>query len=819
MEKITVADVISRAEGLSQQGQINEAITVYSDWLNSPAADPQVKHAALFNIGVLLRSAGRMNESIAAYQQALALKPNFYQAAVNLGLALEASGHPQEAIKAWESSLQPVDGQTLLLNHIGRVFESAKAYAEAENHYRRSLVLAPDQPKVIHHYLHLRQKQCKWPIVQAFADVGEEALLEYCSPMSVMALTDDPAIQFKSIKSWALRTLPQDLPRLSPAEGYRHDKLRIGYFSCDFRWHAVSILTAEIFELHDRGQFEIYGIDYTPDDGGTMRQRVLAAMDHHLPIHSLSDEAAAQLIREHEIDILIDLTGLTAGARPGILCYKPAPVQISYLGFVGTSGIAAVDYVLADRFVFPDELAQHFVEKPLYLPEVYQSNDSQRLIADTPSRAACSLPDNAFVYCSFNGSYKITPEVFTIWMNILKRVPDSVLWLVADNEWAQRNLEQQAIARGVDCRRLIFAGRVPPTEYLARFRVADLMLDTSPYNAGTTASDALWADLPILTCPGRTFASRMAGSLLNAVGLPELIVGDWQAYEDLAVELAKQPERLRVMRQHLRETSRESALFDSKRFVANLEKALKSVSVDPRKKSPEKDKRKITLEIVSATRLSEAEFWEKSALGLSLKRLKAETRIKSHIFYENSYGLSEVYNRRIQADADADILVFIHDDIWIDDYYLVDRLIEGLAVYDVVGVAGNRRRAANQPSWAYVRDGKGLRLDDRMNFSGFAANGKQPFAEIDFYGEAPAECLLLDGLFLAAYKYKLLNYGLLFDPRFDFHFYDMDFCRTATGLGLKLGTWQICLTHQSVGELGNASWMNNMARYFEKWGN
>jgi predicted O-linked N-acetylglucosamine transferase (SPINDLY family) len=316
-----------------------------------------------------------------------------------------------------------------------------------------------------------------------------------------------------------------------------------------------------------------------------MRQRVLAAMDHHLPIHTLSDEQAAQLIRQNEIDILVDLTGLTAGSRFNILAYKPAPIQVSYLGLVGTCGIPEVDYILADRFVFPKELKPHFVEKPLYLPNVYQVNDSKRVIGETPSRESCGLPEDAFVYCSFNGSYKITPEVFACWIRILNRVQNSVLWLGADNQWARENLRNEVVRQGIDASRLIFAEKAPPAKYLARYRVADLFLDTSPYNAGTTASDALWAGLPVLTCPGRSFASRMAGALLTAVNMGELITHSLAEYEEKAVSLANNVKDYQLIRKRLEQEREHSTLFDAPRLVRDLEGIFEGLVNDLGKKT------------------------------------------------------------------------------------------------------------------------------------------------------------------------------------------------------------------------------------------
>lgn len=304
-----------------------------------------------------------------------------------------------------------------------------------------------------------------------------------------------------------------------------------------------------------------------------MRQRVIDAMDHFHRIHTLSDEAAARLIRSHEIDILIDLQGQTAGARANLLAYRPAPIQITYLGLPATTGLPSIDYVIADSYLIPESLAQYYSEKPLYMPDVYQVSDRKRTLGPVPTRESCGLPADAFVFCSFNNNFKYTPEMFATWMRILARVPGSVLWLLADNPWAEDNLRREASARGVAADRLIFAKRVAPENYLARYAIADLFLDSFPFNAGTTANDALWMGLPVLTRSGRAFASRMAGALLTAAGLPELITEQLPDYEEKAVALAQDRLHCQALRNHLLAQREHGALFDSARFVRNLEAA------------------------------------------------------------------------------------------------------------------------------------------------------------------------------------------------------------------------------------------------------
>jgi predicted O-linked N-acetylglucosamine transferase (SPINDLY family) len=329
-----------------------------------------------------------------------------------------------------------------------------------------------------------------------------------------------------------------------------------------------------LFELHDREQFEVYGFDWSREDGSPLRQRVIQAMDHFIRIHKLDDACAARLIREHEIDILVDLQGQTLGARAGLMAHRPAPIQITYLGLPATTALPCIDYVIADRFLIPEDYAPFYSEKPLYMPDVYQVSDRKRVSGPPPSRQACGLPAEGFVFCSFNNNFKFTPEVFQVWMNLLHRVQGSVLWLLADNSGAQENLRREAQARGIDGNRLLFAPRLAPENYLARYTAADLFLDTFPFNAGTTASDALWMGLPVLTRTGRTFAARMAGALLTAAGLPELITYNLTDYEEKAASLALDPAACLRIREHLRQVRASGALFDTPRFVRNLESRL-----------------------------------------------------------------------------------------------------------------------------------------------------------------------------------------------------------------------------------------------------
>jgi len=578
-QELTFAELIDLANQCQEAAQTPLAIVLYQTWLNrnsSPFA-----YAIWFNLGVALSNVGELDGAEQAYQRVVELAPAFPQARLNLGLLHERRGRPDAAVEAWRWVVEhlPRDDANrtfvvMALNHLGRLLESRKQLEPALDYLTQSLHIDPQQPDAIHHWVFLRMKLCRWPVYAPVPGLTEEQMRSATSALAMIALSDDPAIQLDAARRFVDKRTTPDLPRLSPPEGYRHKRLRIAYCSSDFCLHPVSLLTAQLFELHDRSRFEIYAFSWSPDDGSALRERVVRAMDHFIPIHHLTDREAADLIRQHEIDILVDLQGQTSGARVDLLGYRPAPVQITYLGQPATTALPSIDYVIADTFLIPPALASFYTEKPLYMPDIYQVSDRMRAEAHAPTRASCGLPENAVVLCSFNNSYKYTPEVFAVWMRILQRVPAAVLWLVSDNASVQDNLREQARQQGIDPGRLLFAERVAPENYLARFRVVDLFLDTFPFNAGTTANDALWMGCPLLTLTGRSFASRMAGALLTAADLPELITYDLASYEAQAVALASDPARCRALRARLAEVRANGRLFDTPRFVRELERRL-----------------------------------------------------------------------------------------------------------------------------------------------------------------------------------------------------------------------------------------------------
>jgi predicted O-linked N-acetylglucosamine transferase (SPINDLY family) len=364
------------------------------------------------------------------------------------------------------------------------------------------------------------------------------------------------------------------LPRAPAAAS----KLRVGYLSADFHGHATAWLIAEMIEKHDRSRYSVYGYSLGPDDQSPTRRRLVNAFDRFVDLRSVSFLQAAQWIAADDVQILVDLKGYTRESRTEILALRPAPVQVNYLGFPGTMGAPFMDYILVDDFIVPADQQPFFSERLVHLPGCYQVNDSRREISPcTPSRAECKLPEEGFVFCSFNNNYKITPEVFDVWMELLKRVEGSVLWLLEGNAFAPANLRREAESRGVASRRLVFAPRMPLPEHLARHRLADLFLDTFPVNAHTTASDALWAGCPVLTLAGETFVSRVAGSLLRTIGLPELITYSFDEYQAMALRLARNAELLAGLRGRLEVNRKTSRLFDAGRFARNTEEAYRTM--------------------------------------------------------------------------------------------------------------------------------------------------------------------------------------------------------------------------------------------------
>lgn len=596
-----------RGNALRELGRPDQALRSYDEALRLAPASPQ----ALTSRGNTLRELGRLVDAVASYDAAIRLRPDHVSAHSNRGVTLhdlrrfeDALASHDEAIRLNPAVAEAWNNRGLTLLDLGRAdaalgsFDEAirlrADYANAHSNrgltleqlqrpvdavesYGRAVALRPDDGFLYGTWLHARMRLCDWDGIDT-AVAGLLARIEQglpaTPPFAVLAITDSAAVQRRAAEIAVAARHPARLD-LPPA-GLRSEggRIRIGYFSADYHEHATAYLMAELFERHDRERFELVAFSFGPDRQDAMRRRLVASFDRFIDVRDKSDTEVALLSRSLGIDIAVDLKGFTQGHRLGIFACRAAPVQVSYLGYPGTLGARYMDYLVADEVVVPVAHAQYYAEKIAWLPGSYQVNDRQRVIADRSfSRVELGLPADGFVFCCFNNNFKITPATFDAWMRILARVEGSVLWLLEDNPVAADNLRRAASARGMDADRLVFARRMPLAEHLARHRAADLFLDTLPCNAHTTASDALWAGLPVLTCPGQALASRVAASLLAATDLSDLIAATPAEYEALAIDLASDPERLGRMRARLEHNRLTSALFDTPRFARHLEAA------------------------------------------------------------------------------------------------------------------------------------------------------------------------------------------------------------------------------------------------------
>lgn len=578
--KLALVDLISLAEGFNASGSADSAIALYRAWLASPPrAQAMLAFAAHFNLGVSLGAKGDAAGAELAYKAAIVAKPDFYEAQINLGSQIEAQSRPAEALACWQQAVEhpglalPAQRPMLLraLNNLGRLYEIERRYPEAEASLLRSLEVDAKQPDVLQHWIHLRQKQCTWPVYSAVAGITPHAMLMATSALAMLAGCDDPALQLLAATNFVSRKLSAPTKPLATERIYRHQRLRVGYLSGDLCTHAVGLLLADLFEQHDQSRVEVFAFCYSLEDGSAYRHRLKSSFEHFDRIDGLTDEQAAQRILDCEIDVLVDLHGLSAGTRPGILALRPAPVQLTWLGFIGTTALPCIDGVIADRFALPESLQPLFSERVLYLDPCFLPGDRRREVGPAVSRSEVGLPEDAFVFASFNNAYKLNPVMFDTWMRVLRAVPGSLLWLLDENPTATANLTAFAATRGISGERLVFAARTTIARYRARLPLADLFLDNHPYNAGSTANDVLWAGVPMLTLSGKTFVSRMGGSLLNALGLPELVTHSHLQYEEAAIALALAPERLRGLRERLHRARHESPAFDMPALTRKLE--------------------------------------------------------------------------------------------------------------------------------------------------------------------------------------------------------------------------------------------------------
>jgi len=568
---------------LNANGQAQLVAALYQTWLDHNADSP-LAHAIYFNYGVVLTGLGDNQKSIDAFRASVGIKEDFFPSHVNLGSALDRVGRAGDAVQQWQqivNRLPVLTGENLsyktsAYKQIGRVLERHNFDEHAEDALRNGLDLDPSQWDVAQHWLSLRQRQCKWPVVKPWGRVERTQLLNGFSALSLAAYTDDPLLLLGNAYKYTRTNIGK------PAKDYmdqvrarrqqpRGGRLKIGYLSSDLREHAIGFLTAEIYGLHDRSKVETFVYYCGIKANDKTFHRIKESSEHWLDVNDIPDEPLAEQIFNDGIEILIDVNGYTNGARTKMLAMRPAPIIVNWLGFPGTMASPYHHYIIADDFVIPQGSEIYYSEKVVRVP-CYQANDRHRAVAPTlATRQEAGLPEDAMVYCCFNGLHKITQFTWQRWMTILHQTPNSVLWLLDGVESTTNRLRQLFAEAGLAPERLIFAKKKNNAEHLARYPLADLFLDSSPYGAHTTSSDALWMGVPVVTYPGRSFASRVCGSLLTAAGLSELICNSPDEFVSLAISLGKDREKLLSYRRRLTENRDTCVLFDTPRLVKSLE--------------------------------------------------------------------------------------------------------------------------------------------------------------------------------------------------------------------------------------------------------
>jgi len=550
----------------AQQGRYDDAIILLHKAVRKNPADP----AALAHYAHALMAAQRFGEALTAYDRLLAFEPRHFEAHYNRGVVLSQQQRHKEALASLDLALALQPNAAAVHFNRGVVLAELERHREALESYDRVLALDPGYAPALTNRAMVASSLCDW---DRAAQISAEQAVMLAPPLTFLGLSDDKQLQLACASATARKLAPKPVPPLWRGERYAHDRIRLAYVSADFREHAVAFQLTPLIERHDRNRFQVIGISTGFSDESAIRVRLVRAFDRFHDFAALNSDDIARRLREMEIDIAIDLGGHTGLSRLQIFAHRPAPVQASWLGYPGTTGAAFIDYLIGDAIVTPPQDQHFYSEKLVQLPDTYFPTDPQRTIGATPSRMDEGLPEQGFVFCSFNNAWKIKRPVFDIWMRLLVEVPASVLWMKQPPSDTRISLENEAAARGIAPARLVFADDAPLEMHLARHRLADLFLDTLPYNAHATAADALWAGLPVLTCKGNAFAGRVAASLLGAAGLRELVTESLADYETLALSLARDPARLQGVRDKLARNLPTAPLFDADRFRGNIEAA------------------------------------------------------------------------------------------------------------------------------------------------------------------------------------------------------------------------------------------------------
>lgn len=851
---------------LKERGQ---AVAAEAAYLEAIALDGAYI-AAYKNLGLLYKDIGNNQASEACYLKALSIAPPTAETLNNMAVVMINQGRYAEAETLCRQALEMDAKLGDIWNNLGLVLQAKLAHDEAEAAFEKALALQPDDVQTLNNYSVTLKSQGKLELAEsslkkalqtnpnfadAYLNLGNvyldqgligEAIVAFQRVLEIVpqhigahdnllfAMTYSNQYGFETQSSIAKKYGSLVADKAQPYTSWNLESppevLRVGVVSGDLRQHPVGYFLKNVVQHISPQKIQLFA--YSTDgreDAATAELKPYFTQWKSLAGHN--DAAAAAIIYQDNLHMLLDLSGHTGGNKLPLFAWKPAPVQASWLGYWATTGIAEMDYVLVDEVSVPAQQQAQFTEQVHYLPHTrmcFSAPDTAQEVTPLPA-----LSNGFITFGCFQNLTKVNEEVMQLWGKVMQAIPNATLrWQCKNFSDAQNIAKVMArLARhGITAERVQLLGKVSREAYLAAYSNVDIMLDSFPFTGGTTTCEALWMGVPTITLAGNSLIAKQGAALMTAAGLADWVVSSKNDYIKTAVDRAKNIAQLAKLRAGLRAQVNDSALFDGQLFAQHFEQALlrmwQEKQPDLKLKSEKSqlnahgramlNNAQAVIEIISATRMTEQEFWQQSALGRSLQQhMQQSTNIRANVAFNNTCGLSTIFNNAIAQASDDAVLVFVHDDVWLDETDLANVVIAGLEKYSVIGVAGTRRRVANQPAWAFIDTN--FTWDQKQNLSGRVGHGQNAFGEVSEYGDVPAQCELLDGVFLAAKKSILVQHQVHFDTQFDFHFYDLDFCRTATKAGLTLGTWPVKLTHQSAGAFGSEAWQKQYANYLNKW--
>lgn len=793
--------------------------------------EPDFAEAHL-NLGNTLQSLGRYPEAMSRYEQALSLAPEFAEAHLATGSLWQLLGNLNRAEDHYRRAVEYNPALAHAYSNLGTVLGATRRYEEAMRCYDKALELKAESADALVNRSNVLKDTGR--VAEAIEALRQALELD---PRCMVAhhnllfnqnyLAQEPAVQmlanaqrFGTIASATATPYNQWL-----CTKERQRKLRIGFVSGDFLNHPVghfleNVLAALQTLANETLEVVCYPTRICED---ALSQRMQRHIKEWTPVYGMSDAMVAQRIHNDHIDVLFDLSGHTGHNRLPMFAWKPAPIQVSWIGYFATTGLPAIDYFMADPWTMSASEEAFFTEEVWRLPETrlcFTPPDAEVSVGPLPA-----LSNGHITFACFNNLAKINDAVLDTWVQILKRLPTSKLFIKSQligEETSRKAVVAWFTSRGIVQERLLLEDYGSRQDYLAVHNKVDIALDPFPFPGGTTTAESLWMGVPVMTLEGEHFLSRQGAGLLGNAGLTDWIARDVDDYIERTVAHASDMAALATLRIGLRKQVLHSPIFDSARFARHFEAAIRDMWIrwceSEEKINTDSITPKKTVTLVSATRMSESDFWKNSALGRSLQPWLGNVHVHCQIAFENTAGLPEVYNRHILQSNPGEVLVFLHDDVWLDDPQWLKKTLKALGTFDVIGIAGNTHRVPHQPSWAHARIQDGNLEWDARHLSGEISHGPDAFGKLTVYGPTPAACELLDGVFLAANAHALRAKEVTFDPRFKFHFYDLDFCRTAKVKELNIGTWPIAITHQSGGAFGTPSWHEGFDKYLEKWG-